>query len=389
MSANTCTCTRDGYSPDCPQTFMQGGVLLHTIQNEMCLKPRQYLEPDLASSYGGEGTSEGGSSSAQGPTDQGEGTGPGDEGDPIRPLVPGRPNVWDFQHVEETLPVGPSRSTNPRCDPSYITDDGLQSGQRGSLERFRPLTINGVTMTQASIGGFRLDLAKTTAKAAEFVPLPPAVLPVIFRDPELNFNHHFFQGMETLAGSDLIERVVKAGTYSEGDRGLIMPVLKKLLTSGYVESDTELTTFVKKVLSGTSDTVPTSSLGGAQDCFIVSANLWGFPYIEQGMQCRESDLKMWMHMAHTSYRMSWFNNFKSSGVPSFAVEGVQARCDGAQKGETSSRGDLKVRLPRDYRDRSDRVRRAQDGRAGPGRSHRREESTLAKGKGNRIWSSLI
>jgi hypothetical protein len=248
--------------------------------------------------------------------------------------------------------------------------------------------MGGVTMTQASIGGFRLDLEKTAEKAAAFVPLPPAMLPIIFRDPELNFNHHFFQGMETLAGSDLIERIVKAGTYAEGDKGRIMPVLKGLITSGYLQSDTELTVFVKKVLSGTFDTVPISSLGAEAESFIVSANLWGFPYIEQGMQCRESDLKMWLHMAYIGYRMAWFNNFKSSGVPSFAVEGVQARYEGKARQDYQPAEDNRHRSTSQQDRAEGSGKRHRERRTDSTRASAREDRTLVKAKRGSIWGAI-
>jgi hypothetical protein len=45
-----------------------------------------------------------------------------------------------------------------------------------------------------------VDLSKAAQKASEITPLPPARLPIIFTDAEMNFHHHFFQGLEILFG---------------------------------------------------------------------------------------------------------------------------------------------------------------------------------------------
>lgn len=323
-----CTCTQDGYSPDCPQVFSQGGELLHTLRDENRLKPRTYyglgkegetIRLPLPSTLPDHGPIN---------TDHNQGEITKERGNPIDPTRLEKSDPFKYQQVESDI----ERSLEEMCsqpgEQSFVTSHGLKCDQRGSLERFRPLTLGGISLTEAKIGGYQLNLEKTAEKAQEVVPLPPSFLPRIFRDPDLNFNHHFFQGVEKLAGRSFITRIVKAGTYSEKDKGKILPILKELISSGYKDSDTELTVFVKNVLSSTFETQPSRPHESHLDCFTVSANLWGFQYIEQGMQCRESDLKMWLHMAHTNYRMTWFNTFKSSGIPHFAVEGVQERYEG-------------------------------------------------------------
>jgi len=54
----------------------------------------------------------------------------------------------------------------------------------------------------------------------------------------------------------------------------------------------------------------------------VETNLWGFRYIESGMVLQDADIKMWLANCYSYYRTIWFDTFKASGVPNFAVEGV-------------------------------------------------------------------
>jgi hypothetical protein len=64
---------------------------------------------------------------------------------------------------------------------------------------------------------------------------------------------------------------------------------------------------------------------------IVAANLWGLQYIEPGLEMKEADLKMWLSVNYNHYKTLWFNTFKSAGIPSFALGGVQTRYEGPAK----------------------------------------------------------
>lgn len=207
----------------------------------------------------------------------------------------------------------------------YVTDDAMQIAQRGSLNRFQPLQFNGTQITDVTIGGFAIDIQKTAEIIASFAPLPPVALPKIFMDQDLNFYHHFFQGIERLAGREFITRIMDRGSYSTSDKESVFQPIKELIISGCQDEDIEITVLVKRVLLSTFDTMPPSTNGAKNDQLMVGANLWGFPYIEPGMKCGDSDLKMWLHLSYSEYRTLWFNNFKSSGIPTFALDGVQAR----------------------------------------------------------------
>jgi hypothetical protein len=210
-------------------------------------------------------------------------------------------------------------------DTGHASSEYLRMGNSGSLDRFKPLVLNGVSMTKATIGGYSLDMASMAKQAAKVAPLPPVLLPLIFKDNDLNFMHHFFNGLEVLGGRSFICMIAETGRYPREDAGKIGPLVKALATSGYAEDDTDLVVFVKRVMSTTFEVVQAIGELRHEDRFLVKSNFYGFQYIEAGMPCMEQDLKMWLHSAHMQYRSLWFNAFKSSGIPSFALDGVQDR----------------------------------------------------------------
>jgi len=329
--SEVCRCTAEGYSPECPQTFMQGGKMLHVLSNDMQLRPRQYdgvNEPkvirdvdkasrdvmqylDDAMTMANEAAISKGSDTCR-----------------RESLATSEYTLAPRKAYPEQSPLADS---HPPLADDHDTDFSLQADHRATLDKFEPLKVNGSEFTEAAIGGFRMNLEKVREKIESYVPLPPAVLPKIFLDPNLNFYHHFMQGLEILAGRQYITRIMTQGTYAESDKGKILPALKKLIKCGWTGNDTELTVFVKRVLCSTFDTRASNEGMNDQDALLVAANLWGFPYIESGMTCREADIKMWLHMAYAQYRMVWFNSFKSSGIPAFAMDGVQDRYTGVSE----------------------------------------------------------
>jgi len=290
---------------------MQGGKLLHVLDNEVSLKPRIY--------------------------------GPGIEStgmtNPIQTQPDGHIGIQNdpfkyLDHEESTTsssdepPIpGLNLAKMEKASSSvrYATDRDLGQHNHIALDKFKALAINGEELTEYTIGGFKLDMKVLAEKASEFVPLPPVALPIIFIDKPLNFKHHFFQGLEVLLGREYLEKMVLEKKYSQQDDARLLPAIKQLILSGLLDTDTELTMFVKRVLSGTFGTLP-SFLGKNQDeHLIVDANLWGFVYIEPGMKMSDSELRMWISMNYATYKIAWFNAFKGSGVPSFALGGVQDR----------------------------------------------------------------
>lgn len=322
-STGACTCTSEGYSPECPQTFMQGGKMLHVLDGETQLKPRLYenTQGEVEVSR-----SDDGRLNVMQYLDDNTATSPD-----TMTSIPEDHTTTHISRVEplRMITIEREMKMTPRLVTEHTmpfdTDYGLQLNQRATLDKFEPLRVGSTSFTEASIGGFQMNIEKVREKIEAYVPLPPAILPKIFIDPNLNFYHHFMQGLEILAGREYITRVMSKGTYADNDKGKILPALKSLVIQGHKIGDTELTVFIKRVLCSTFDTIPTIRASGDTEAFIVAANLYGFPYIEAGMTCRESDVKMWLHMTYTQYKMAWFNNFKSSGIPAFALEGVQDR----------------------------------------------------------------
>lgn len=325
QSDDHCVCSTHAYDPSCPNAFTQNGQVLHLMSRPIALKQHDNGKcEDQGQEF----------EDRRPPLDT-----VADLEEQIRVLkVANREGLYSSRNPVNVLPsarVMPDDSQDNRSgsltaqrggrQPMYTSSEGLRLGADATMDRFRPLTVNGISMTEAAIGGFRLDPRKLSEVAANVIPLPPAVLPIIFMDNDLNFSHHFFNGLEIAAGREFIIRIAKSGRYSAADGEFIGPLIRSLATSGYKESDTDLEVFVKTVLSATFSTgnVESSNIGG--EVLIVQSNFYGFQYIECGLQCREADLKMWLHTAYTQYMLSWFNAFKSSGIPEFALDGVLDR----------------------------------------------------------------
>jgi hypothetical protein len=334
-----CICSNEGYAPDCPQAFMQGGKLMHTLDNENKLKPRVYdvpaplnippppvgQKPNVMDYRDADSSEDENSSNSSWKKVQAE-----DQKDDSRMML----------QRAQTMPVDRFNYRAETADQyKWGSDKDFQQSNRMNMKNFDPLQYNGITMTEATIGGYQLDMEVASEKMQKFVPLPPVSLPIIFIDRDLNFSHHFFQGLEILLGRKYVKSIVSREKYSDRDSKKILPALKQLIMSGTKPADTELTIFVKRILSGTFNTCPTANVTPEHDELIVAANLWGFQYIEPSMRCRDNELRMWLDLSYEKYRVAWFNNFKSSGIPDFAKDGVQDRYD--SKGDREIKQELR------------------------------------------------
>lgn len=320
----TCDCTDGGYSPRCPYVFYNEGKPYHTLVTESKRAVRQSITD--------------GSAGSPAPCDQRV----KEEVEKISQMVeshqnPHDPFAYQDNRTDEYL-GGRSDRVNLSENLRYVSGDQIKLGSRASMDKFKPLKLNGVSITDATIGGYSLDLKGLAKAAAEVVPLPPVALPRIFSDEDLNFYHHLFNGLEIFSGRDFITKHAETGTYSAGDTGVLSPLVNSLITTGYIEGEDELVVFIKRVFSVTFTVLesPSSSVAGGK--FLVKSNFYGFQYIEGGMVCREQDLKMWLHAAYTAYKLCWFNAFKSTGVPAFALKGVQDRYDSQGYAPTPERG---------------------------------------------------
>ena len=304
---------------------MQGGQLLHTLTGETQLKPRAYEASN------GSGSS---------------------RDDILSDTISTFSKTMDYLSCEsddgnsgnaadvDQMIIG---KLNPAPDRSmqsgFVPDDYLRADKGPSFERFSALSINGQKFTDFTIGGYGNDTRRTQKKIAEYVPLPAVDLPIIFNNKPLNFSHNFFQGLEMLLGRKYIKRLTNAQKYSSKDTDKLLPAIRKLIMAGAKDDDTNLTIFVKRVLSGTFSTVPRSSESDQEEFLIVEANLWGFDYIEGSMKLNDNELRMWLNVNYNAYRIAWFNSFKSSGLPHFALEGAQDRFE-AKGDDALTREDL-------------------------------------------------
>lgn len=396
--ATSCTCTNEGYSPECPQAFFQGGQILHALTGRDQLKPRIYEKQNVQESSIINPSSTDDSVALQRPVFASKLV---DEPMSSREAAY-RAHLTQaslssessfssldntYEQVEQYFP-NPLTTTNvqsSRLGRGRLGDDTMMTeNNRKVLRKFEALQINGESLTGMSIGGYTVDLTKAAQKARDVAPLPPARLPIIFQDDDMNFFHHFFQGLEILMGRETIQDIVSSKKYYDQTELQLLPLIEKMIKSGYERTDNEITVFAKKVLTSTFEIDDAHKDAGMTKVLIVAANLWGFQYIECGMQCREADLKMWLSICYNHYRTIWFNTFKSAGIPAFALDGVQIRyerphgkstLDSIEEMRNSSKEQI---IPMIERERKMEARDFQSVKSHRSRKHKKSENSFDK-----------
>jgi hypothetical protein len=328
----TCKCSEEGYSPDCPLAFVQNGQILHVLNNDNKLKPRIHQKdqqesnklPLIEREYKTESREFIQIPSSVGKYQEFDESSNSDDPDHSYNLT----NDAAYQQAFAAVDLA-NRVKKERLESTISSNfqDGrdMMTTNREVMRKFEALKIGEQSLTSMSIGGFTIDLAKAAQKAKEIAPLPPAKLPIIFKDPEMNFYHHFFQGLEMLIGRNTLIDLANTNAYFSDGNDLLYGLIEDMIKKGYERSDTELTVFTKTVLTSTFGLDDINDHAASGKHLTVDANLWGLQYIECGMQCKEVDLKMWLSICYSHYRTLWFNTFKSSGIPNFALEGVQSR----------------------------------------------------------------
>lgn len=287
-SQKDCQCNISGQSANC-QAKMHDRIPLTQIEKERKTEPRLFRQPFM--------------------TDEPDSISSEDD-NPYRHYLP--------QELKVT-----KREAISKMKRGLIEDTSMMEKNRSSLNKFEALSIQGQTLTGISIGGFNIDLSKAAEKTMEIVPLPPSKLPIIFLDENLNFYHHFFQGMVALIGQVSLDFITRSEHHYDDDDPILLPMVEDMIAAGYEKNDTESTLLIKKVLASTFEPTEYRQRSDNGPRLKVVANLWGFQYIECGMQMAEVDLKMWFSICYSHYRTIWFNTFKTTGIPSFATQGVR------------------------------------------------------------------
>jgi len=222
-----------------------------------------------------------------------------------------------------------------------INDEDMVSSQRVDNRKFESLKISDKTINSLTIGGYEVNLSDAASKAMDVLPLPPVKLPIIFADDNLNFIHHFFRGIARLIGESVLESIAAKPKYYEDEFPVIYPMIDKLIIKGYSQSDSETTVLVKRVLMSTFELIHKERYYDEPGEVLVVSNIWGFQYVEPGMQMGESDLQMWISICYNQYRNCWFNLFKSSGIPLFATGGVnKSRSSSGNSSSSSGMGTM-------------------------------------------------
>jgi len=352
-----CNCTNEEFALDCPQVFFQDGNPLHV------LNPNQQTKPRLYRPLNAENSNAASQQNQQTPTHNGDEfyvpplSGDGKTSDKAmhdlriamqKQIMGGdssSSSSADDCGIEKEYKVAPRHFTREnqmipavqRHGRGQLADDSAMMEQnRKILRKFESLKIGSESLTSMAIGGYAIDITMAAEKAREVAPLPPSKLPIIFKEDDMNFYHHFFQGMEILMGSDTLNEIVETTHFFKKTELLLFPLIEEMIMSGYKRTDNEITIFTKKVLTSTFNLDPANEHNKENKSLIVAANLWGLQYIEPGLEMREADLKMWLSVNHGHYKTLWFNSFKAAGVPSFALGGVQTRYEGPDKSQAEA-----------------------------------------------------
>lgn len=223
---------------------------------------------------------------------------------------------------------------------NLVEDSHFRQVNREPMTKFESLRIGEGDLRSVSIGGYKIDMQLAAEKAREVVPLPPARLPRVFLDDTLNFYLHFFNGIYEVVRHDDLMDVINTDPSEGRDSDFIIKVIEDLLTTGYERSDTEALNLIKRILQSTFRVEKTKHRNSSiNSALFVEANLWGFPYIESTMTCKELDLRLWLQACYKLYETSWSSSFKSTMLPFFARK---VGSSGSQSSHASSRQSMRV-----------------------------------------------
>jgi hypothetical protein len=327
--APRCICVNDVLLQNCPESFYQGGKILHAldvtkqldgnrfavvqdlfdhekimqIEKERKTEPRIF-NPSHQLHYADENS--------------------------------GSDHSEDFERM---MPLRIDRKTQsmPLPNESKLANaEVFMKQNQVNLKKYESLDVNGISLTKLSIGGFEVDMSKAAQKAGLIAPLPPAKLPIIFVEDRMNFLHHFFQGLERLIGRDVVLSIVSKKEFFVDEELILVPLIEKMMKSGWEKSDSMLTVFVKSVFIATFEPDPRFDNDDEERGFIVAANLYGLKYFECGAEAKEPDLQFWLAQNYSDFRNLYFDTFKDSGIPAFAMEGVQARYEKPKMSKVSA-----------------------------------------------------
>jgi len=248
-----CLCKDNSYRMDCPYTFEQGGGKFHCLGGDLRAVHASAGE-ESEDSWEAEEVNTG----SEGYIDMLKRANVQQSSNPQimypEPLsVQGGP----LRGIERELKMDPRTFHLPTNQnyaqehgnpPGYTPDsaDDFLAKNRTVLRKFEALQINGKSINDYTIGGFKLDVQTTSKKVKAIAPLPPNALPKIFIDDNLNFYHHFFKGMEILLGGGKFQEIVDSKIHHEGTIEDLPTSIIGFMESGMCVGDSSLTLLVKK-----------------------------------------------------------------------------------------------------------------------------------------------
>jgi len=204
------------------------------------------------------------------------------------------------------------------CD--LVEDSEMRASRREPKSKFDELMLGKMSMKEVAIGGFKVDLEEVARAANEILPLPPAKLPDLFKDKNLNFYHNVVNGLWEIIPFEMFMDIINCDPNDDNLDDILVEMISHSINIGYEKSDSESMLLIKKILQSTfesNSTIDRRSRASVTN-LRVRANTWGFPYLSQGMDCHEVDLRMWLKSCYREYETLWSSAFKSTRAPPFA-----------------------------------------------------------------------
>lgn len=325
LNQNDCICRPTFTNPHCPQSVVHNGRIYHA--SPLTAEHVYRATPDVTTdeSDGGGLMSKYNTETDNVLTPQPLQTRhtmePAQSPCKLRAITQGSESEGDGELVRRFSEV----STTQQMGRQYMNAADAAGNRENSMQKFKPLVVNGQVFTDTTIGGYRLDQEAALDKIKSAIKRPPIALPLVFSDKMLNVYHHLIHGLECVLGREVLIGISAAKYYSARDEEPIVEKLIEFMESKCDDAEEEMVEFAHQALNNTFDVVVVTRRKGSLPSLLVVANIYGFEYIEGGMRMRDPEVRMWISTMYASYRALWFSAFKSSGIPHFAIEGVQDR----------------------------------------------------------------
>lgn len=219
----------------------------------------------------------------------------------------------------------------------FLIPEHIQDSKETSLKRFAPMIVDGHRFTGLAIGGYKLDPDAALKKAQTALQRQPIALPKIFSDDDLTVYHHFGRGLEAILGSGTIREITSAPLVHGDPQRKLITALADMVSDEIEAGEVEHIKFARQAMQSMFERTTGPASKGSPPALLVIMNLYGFPYIEPGMILDDANARHFLQALYASYKLLWFGLMKDTGLPYFALEGVQDRYTGTSDYDSNTK----------------------------------------------------